>query len=98
MILSGTGSDGTLGVKAIKEAGGLVLAQEMATAEYGSMPEQAIRSDVVDQVLAPEAIPEVLVRFANHNYICGDAASPQWETNHHRLSVRSEVDESAVRV
>ena len=70
VILSGSGSDGTLGVKAIKEAGGLVLVQEVGTAKHSGMPEQAIRSGVVDQVLAPEAMPEVLVRFASHDYVC----------------------------
>ncbi|WP_162276006.1 CheR family methyltransferase [Roseimaritima ulvae] len=93
VILSGTGSDGALGVKAIKEAGGLVLVQEVDSAEHGGMPEQAIRSGVVDQVLAPEAIPEALIRFANHDYICGDAALPELETDASRSGVSPRLAE-----
>ncbi|GAA4468725.1 hypothetical protein GCM10023156_60100 [Novipirellula rosea] len=98
MILSGTGSDGALGVKAIKEAGGLILVQEVGTAEHGGMPEQAIRSGVVDQVLAPEAIPEALIRFAKHDYICNDAASPESEADKRCLGVRFGDDKSDVSV
>ncbi len=72
VILSGTGSDGTLGVKAIKLAGGLVLAQDIDSAEHSGMPESAISSGVVDQVLSPEQIPAALVRFAEHAYIRED--------------------------
>ncbi len=72
IILSGTGSDGTLGVKAIKEAGGLVLAQDPRTALHDGMPDSAIHTGIVDQVLAPEDIPAALARFADHDYMCGD--------------------------
>lgn len=70
IILSGTGSDGTLGIKAIKEAGGFVIAQETSTAEHRGMPTSAIESGMVDQVLTPEQIPEALSQFAQHPYIC----------------------------
>lgn len=70
MVLSGTGSDGVLGVKAIQEAGGLVLAQEPETAGFGATPDIAIATGIVDQVLSPEKIPEALARFAGHDYIC----------------------------
>ncbi|TWT56062.1 CheR family methyltransferase [Allorhodopirellula solitaria] len=75
IILSGTGSDGTLGVKAIKEAGGLVLAQELNSTEFSGMPDSAINTGIVDQVLTPEAMPEILARFASHDYICGEEAT-----------------------
>ena len=52
-VLSGTGSDGVLGVKAIKEAGGLVLAQEPTTAGFDAMPNNAIATGIVNQVLRP---------------------------------------------
>ncbi len=68
VILSGTGNDGTLGVKAIKANGGLVLAQDSSTAGHAGMPDSAIQSGVVDQVLSPEEIPEALVRFTEHAY------------------------------
>ena len=76
VILSGTGSDGTLGVKAIKQAGGLVLAQDIDSAEHSGMPESAIASGVVDQVLSPEQIPAALIRFAEHDYIRENTPPP----------------------
>ena len=60
MVLSGTGSDGTLGLKAIKEYGGITFAQDQESAAYGAMPESAIRAEVVDFTLAPEKIPPQL--------------------------------------
>lgn len=51
VILSGAGSDGTLGVKAVKEAGGIILVQDPAEAEYSSMPRSAIATGVADFVL-----------------------------------------------
>ena len=65
VILSGTGSDGSLGVRAIKAAGGLVFAQEPGTAKYGGMPQSAIDTECVDWVMPPEQIAneiEVIVR------------------------------------
>ena len=73
IILSGTGGDGTLGIKAIKEAGGFVIAQQVSTAEHGGMPMSAIETGLVDQVLPPEQIPEVLTQLARHPYVRGTA-------------------------
>jgi two-component system CheB/CheR fusion protein len=58
ILLSGTGSDGTLGVRAVKEAGGLVFAQDPREAEYGTMPENAIATGVVDFVGTIAALAE----------------------------------------
>jgi two-component system, chemotaxis family, CheB/CheR fusion protein len=69
VILSGTGADGALGVKAIRAAGGLVIAQDPASAEFDGMPRSAIATGAVDHVLPPEKIPEVLVRYAQHPYM-----------------------------
>ena len=55
VILSGTGSDGALGVKAIRENGGLTLAQDPAEAEYDGMPRAAIATGLVDHVSAGRA-------------------------------------------
>ena len=56
VILSGTGSDGAGGVRAIKAGGGLVFAQDPASAKYAGMPQSAIETDCVDWVLTPDAI------------------------------------------
>lgn len=64
VILSGTGSDGTRGVRAIKEAGGLVFVQEESTARFDGMPGSANRTGIVDFVLPPEEMPERILQFA----------------------------------
>ena len=61
IILSGTGSDGTLGLRAIYGAGGLCLAQDTATARYDGMPSSAIAAGYVNRVLAPDAMPQSLL-------------------------------------
>ncbi|QHT65309.1 chemotaxis protein CheR [Rhodocytophaga rosea] len=57
IILSGMGSDGSEGIKAIKKAGGLVIVQDPVTASYDSMPQHALATGVADWVLAPEEMP-----------------------------------------
>jgi two-component system CheB/CheR fusion protein len=63
VVLSGTGSDGTAGVLALREHGGLTLAQEPAEAEYDGMPASAIATGRVDLVLPAGRIPAELVRL-----------------------------------
>jgi two-component system, chemotaxis family, CheB/CheR fusion protein len=65
VILSGTGADGTLGVKAIKDHGGLVIAQDPDEAGYGGMPRNAIMTGAVDLVLPVAAIPDALMRIGH---------------------------------
>jgi two-component system CheB/CheR fusion protein len=69
VILSGTGTDGTLGLKAIKEAGGITLAQEPASAKFDGMPRNAIESGWVDFYAPPEAIAEELLNISKHPYL-----------------------------
>ena len=66
MILSGTGSDGSIGLLAIKEAGGLVMAQDESSAEYGLMPRSAIDTGAVDFVLTPSEMAMELSHFLRH--------------------------------
>ncbi len=66
IILSGTGSDGTRGVRAIHQAGGLVLAQTVDSARFDGMPRSAIATGIVDAVLVPTAMPRVLIDYAGH--------------------------------
>jgi two-component system CheB/CheR fusion protein len=69
VILSGTASDGTAGVMAIKEKGGIAIAQDERSARYSSMPSSAISSGNVDLVLPPRGIAEELVRLSGHPYV-----------------------------
>jgi two-component system CheB/CheR fusion protein len=68
IILSGTGTDGTLGVRAIKGEGGIALAQSPETAQYDGMPRSAIATGVVDYIGPIESMPDVLVRYSTHAY------------------------------
>lgn len=63
VILSGTGADGTAGLKDIKEQGGLTFAQDPASASYNGMPQHAIDAEVVDFILLPEKISEKLMEL-----------------------------------
>jgi two-component system, chemotaxis family, CheB/CheR fusion protein len=72
VVLSGTASDGTKGLKAIKDGGGITFAQNVESAEYDGMPESAIQAGVVDFVLPPEEIPKKLVEI-KHFIKTGDA-------------------------
>lgn len=74
IVLSGTGSDGTAGIRSIKDAGGMVVAQSECTAEFDGMPRSAINTGLADFVLAPEKMPEELVRFIQHPYISREKA------------------------
>lgn len=65
VILSGTGSDGALGVKEIKASGGLTIAQDPVEAEYDGMPHSAIATGLIDLVLPVADIPEAVARFAS---------------------------------
>jgi two-component system, chemotaxis family, CheB/CheR fusion protein len=69
VILSGTGSDGTLGAQAIKSEGGIAFAQDPESAAYDGMPRSAIASGCVDFVLPPERIAQELSRLSRHPYV-----------------------------
>lgn len=62
VVLSGTGDDGSQGVRDIHDAGGLVLAQREETARFDGMPRSALQTGAVDVVVSPREIPEVLRR------------------------------------
>jgi len=68
VVLSGTGSDGTLGLKSIKEAGGLTFAQEPSSAKYDGMPRAALDSGVVDFTGTPAEIASELMFLGKHPY------------------------------
>ena len=86
IILSGTGSHGTSGLREIRLAGGLTVAQDPATAEYSQMPRSVIAAGMtVDHVLAPEAMPKMLIDYAsrlvrNHGRAVKAAGPPELNT------------------
>lgn len=65
VVLSGTGSDGTNGVKTVKEYGGLVIAQAPESAKFDGMPRSVINTGLADFVLSPEEIAEEILNFSN---------------------------------
>ncbi|MGV8083783.1 MAG: chemotaxis protein CheB [Coriobacteriia bacterium] len=69
VVLSGTGADGALGVRAIKAEDGITMAQEPTTAAYDGMPRSAIQTGAVDVVLPPKQIARELARLAGHPYL-----------------------------
>ena len=67
IILSGTGSDGTRGCRAIKEAGGIVMAQDVKTAKFDGMPKSVISTNICDFILSPVNMPEKLLRYTGQS-------------------------------
>jgi two-component system CheB/CheR fusion protein len=76
VVLSGTGTDGTLGLKAIKGAGGMAMVQEETQAKYNNMPRSAIDTGLVDFVLPVEKMGTELVKYISHPYIGGPEKIP----------------------
>lgn len=69
VILSGSGTDGTLGMAEIQAQGGVTFAQDEATARYDGMPHSAIAAGCVDYILAPKGIARELSRIAKHPFV-----------------------------
>lgn len=63
IVLSGTGTDGSLGLKVVKGEGGMAMAQTLDSAAYDGMPRSAILTGVVDYVLPPAKMPEQLIAY-----------------------------------
>ena len=69
IVLSGTGSDGTLGLKQVKGELGMVMVQDETCAKYDGMPASAIATGLADYVLPVEKMPEVLIKYTRHAII-----------------------------
>ncbi len=74
IVLSGTGSDGTLGVRAIKGEGGMAMAQNPESTEYDGMPRSAIATGLVDYELPPAEMAAQLIAYSAHAF--GKAHTP----------------------
>ena len=75
VILSGNASDGTLGIRAIKAAGGITFAQTSESAKHDGMPRSAVSAGSVDFVLAPSEMAKELARLGQHPYIARPVGS-----------------------
>jgi two-component system CheB/CheR fusion protein len=80
VILSGSGSDGTLGMAEIQAHGGVTLAQDEESAKYDGMPRSAVIAGCVDYVLPPKGIAKELARIARHPYVARNSIPAAAET------------------
>lgn len=69
IVLSGTGSNGTEGLKEIRVEGGMSLVQTPETARFDGMPRSAISAGLADHVLAPDRMPEAILAYLHHGYV-----------------------------
>lgn len=76
IILSGTGSDGTRGVTAIKGEGGTVLVQDAESAQFDGMPKSAIATGLADFIMPPAEMPGQIMKFISHPYLA-DKKEPE---------------------
>ncbi len=76
VVLSGTASDGTEGLRAIKEACGITLAQEPGSAKFSEMPRRALEAGVVDFGLSIPELAQELMRLAHHPYVVAPESTP----------------------
>jgi two-component system CheB/CheR fusion protein len=99
VILSGTGSDGARGIRAVKEAGGMIMVQAEASAKFAGMPSSAIATGAADFILPVEEMATHLVQFAQHPFAVPKAkpnilpeGSSQIEQICHRLKEVTGMD------
>jgi two-component system CheB/CheR fusion protein len=84
VVLSGSGTDGTLGLKAVSDAGGLTMAQEPTTARADGMPRNAAAFGPADRVLPPDKMPDELLAYARH--VRALAAAGEGEAVHRQIA------------
>ncbi|THV16758.1 CheR family methyltransferase [Rhizobium rhizophilum] len=68
VVLSGTGSNGTEGLRAVRAEGGMSLVQMPESAQFDGMPTSAILAGMADHILAPEAMPDAIIAYLRHGY------------------------------
>lgn len=86
IILSGTGNDGSKGIEAIKQAGGIVLIQDPATANFKGMPEAGIATGLADRILSPEAMPQVIDDYVRDGILDLLTDEPPEQINEEQLA------------
>lgn len=81
VVLSGTGTEGALGIRAIKGEGGMAMVQDPETAKYDGMPRHAIATGLADYVLPPDKMPAELIAFVQRALILPPTESPSTKEN-----------------
>ena len=76
IVLSGTGSDGTLGLRAIKSEGGMSVVQSPETTEFDGMPRSALATNLVDYKLPPAEMPAQIIQYVTHAIPTPDNQGP----------------------
>ena len=85
VILSGMGSDGTMGLRAIKEKGGVVMVQEPSSAKFDSMPRSAISAGLADLVAPAEELPVKIIDYLRHPLVIAKTELPLEEKDQSAL-------------
>jgi two-component system CheB/CheR fusion protein len=96
IVLSGTGSDGTEGLKAIKSQGGITFAQTPVSAQYGDMPQSAISAEATDFVLSPDKIAQELQKIAKNPQIARSEIAAKEETGWSAVKPKEETGLNAI--
>ena len=91
IVLSGTGSDGTEGLKAIKAQGGITFAQTPVTAQYGDMPQSAISAEAADFVLPPDKMAQELQKIAKNPQLARSEIAAKEETGLKEIKPKKET-------
>lgn len=91
IVLSGTGSDGMLGVRAIKEAGGMIMAQDERTAKFDGMPRSSISTGLVDFVLPPQQMGVELMHYIKHPYIKDHSLASEFEEDRQKAGTFTRI-------
>jgi len=91
VILSGSGTDGSLGLKDLKEAGGLIMVQEPSTADYDGMPNSALSTGLVDFCIKVEDMPETILKYIDSAFEDGEGSREEEEEDDNTLHNMSQV-------
>jgi two-component system CheB/CheR fusion protein len=87
VVLSGTGTDGTFGLAAIKAAGGITFVQDPKTAKFDGMPRSALDSGAADFCLSPQQIADEIPRLSSHPYLRRSPGIPQFQEQLGKLAL-----------
>ena len=106
ILLSGTGSDGTKGIKAVSRAGGIGLVQSPETAQFNSMPSNAIPSGLIDEILSPQELAQTVFELIRYSDNFPDSSAEeavlidpeQLQTILNILAEREEIDFSHYKI